>query len=37
MTENKTKSDLHYDSLVVQGVPTRENEYGAIMPQSFSA
>lgn len=35
MTENKTKSDLHYDSLVVQGVPTLENEYGAIMPPIF--
>ncbi|WP_125605235.1 trans-sulfuration enzyme family protein [Lapidilactobacillus bayanensis] len=35
MTENKTTSSLHYDSLVVQGAPARQNEYGAIMPPIF--
>lgn len=37
MTENNKKSNLQYDSLVVQGVPARENEFGAIMPPIFLA
>lgn len=34
-SNHKKPSKLQYDSLVVQGVPARENEYGSIMPPIF--